>query len=248
MLRARRIASSRRRAISDSSVGRCVMVELSLLDVPFIDEARIPQDERHCVYNCRTNMFLMQSFWKDFHNALFLRKFARNHAAMWKPSPVKTMEDMFISWEFIAARDGAMSIYHFFNAMDAVNTWAHKSKSIADNLDRDALKNAFKIKKQHFPRFEAMRHAVSHAGELQKNQKRIDDNFYSGSYDGSIKIVADPGTGNGAIYNSLFGDNYVSMINNEIIEYKINDETLDILSTIAKIYFGAFAPLAPRAP
>ena len=196
--------------------------------VPKIDFLKLPKYDRKDAYQCQSNLQAIEGYCQDFARALQLYHFSGAQSLMWVSSPHHGMHDMFASWKFIAARDGAMSIYHFAKSMDGANTWAFRCESTKEKIDRSALGRAFALLRTHFPRFEAMRHAIAHAGEIAKNPKWLADHSFNGSYDSNmIKLENSTGT---AIKNGLMNNIYIATFNNEIQEYEISQRTLEFTS------------------
>jgi hypothetical protein len=67
------------------------------------------------------------------------------------------------AWEMMAARDGALAIYHFGQALTAVARGLGACPTIRARVDHSALRLARRAFEQSFPSYDAIRHAVGHA-------------------------------------------------------------------------------------
>lgn len=83
-------------------------------------------------------------------------------------------------WMSMAARDGAMSIYHFGNTLAAVWQVAKSVPVLATNIDFDTIRLANREFREAFPRYEAIRHTVSHAADFQRSGKEYRKHARSG--------------------------------------------------------------------
>lgn len=147
----------------------------------------------------------------------------------------------YLSWMHIAARDGAMTIYHFGKALAATETALNRCPSINSAVDTSQMRLAKNSFKGAFPDFEAMRHAVAHAAELSANPESHNKNSFSGTYkvDGfSAANVAD------MTMSDLIGRNYTATFEGRIIEYELSLATGDRLESIKNRVFAAVAPAA----
>jgi hypothetical protein len=84
-------------------------------------------------------------------------------------SLISDVRDIARPWVFVAGRDGAMSIYHFAKSMEGMMAFLGQCPTVLDKVDRTKLRSARKMLRELFPDFEAVRHAVAHAGELMKD-------------------------------------------------------------------------------
>jgi hypothetical protein len=145
---------------------------------------------------------------------------------------------IFLSWRLIAARDGAMSIYHFAKAMDGANTWAFRSQSFAAKIDKGRLCDAFKLLRTYFAKFEAVRHAVAHAADVTKNPKWLSEHTLKGPFKNPAIILDDTSTV--TIKNTILNDVFMSTFNNELQEYEVSIKTLNSLNEIKNTFYEAF--------
>ena len=213
--------------------------------VPTIAIDRLSQDEREDAWMCLRCLHHIESRCEDFRSALKLFDFAWRIVAV-DQQMVKPHTKLIQSWQLIAARDGAMSIYHFAKAMDGANTWAFRHKIIGDKVDKTLLRKSFKQLQQSFPRLAAMRHSIAHSTELIKNPDWYKDHAFTGSYD-RHGIQLDNAK-NFMATNVLSGNTFISTFENEIIEYEISQNSLDQLIEIRTLFFSAFSGLENNSP
>jgi len=150
----------------------------------------------------------------------------------------KTRLDVFSEWMFIAARDAVMSVWHFRKQMETSNQIANKSAYLAKSLEKSLFKDAYKKFRLGFPDFEAIRHAVAHAGELSKNADSHEKHSFSGTYEGTgIKIN---NSKNVMLKNALQDRTYTSTFEGRIVHCEISAQSIQKLMDVQEVFFDAF--------
>src|SRR6516165_4698948 len=61
------------------------------------------------------------------------------------------------AWKSMAARDGALAIYHFGQALAAISPWLHKCPTVSARLDHPAVRLARKAFRAALPSYDAIR-------------------------------------------------------------------------------------------
>ena len=129
---------------------------------PRLNEEGLPEAERETARNISSALMSLMSYIESFRDALALFDFcdtldkraAGNNA-----------------WKFLAARDGAMTIFHIGRAMAAVHEAldARSCPALLAMIDIPALRLARRRLEGLFPDFEELRHSVAHAGDNATN-------------------------------------------------------------------------------
>jgi len=166
----------------------------------------------------------LESYSKDFAFALQLFDYCQaecnkiytnpNH-----PSEPKVFDShKFTSWQFIAARDGAMSIYHFGKTYEDIRKTIKENLNMFSYIDDRKLKESGKLFRELFPNFEAVRHAVAHAGDLddERHAASIPERFVQ-------KLI---------IKNKLYRREFSNTFEGEIQSYSISKESLNGLNRV----------------
>jgi hypothetical protein len=143
---------------------------------------------------------------------------------------------LYAQWQMIAARDGAMTLYHFGVSVQYVGALVRKIPQIDQHVEQEKLREARKILKKHFPGFKAIRHTVSHLSdfmgsieEFKKHSLKKSINF------GGYKI--EPG---GLFANNLSGETLLTTYRGDQFSYNISQESLDAMTKIVDLVFLAF--------
>ena len=70
-------------------------------------------------------------------------------------------------WMAMAARDGAITIYHFGNTIEAIRQSLPHCPTLNAKVNHSILRGASRYFRHEFPRYEAIRHVVTHAADFQ---------------------------------------------------------------------------------
>jgi hypothetical protein len=98
--------------------------------------------------------------------------------------------DTLSGWQSIAARDGAMTIYHFGCTVEAIKASLPRCPTLNAGVDHSNLRMARKLFESHFPGYKDIRHVVAHTAEFAAT---IDDKEIH-SHKGRLKISNDSGS------------------------------------------------------
>lgn len=154
---------------------------------------------------------------------------------------LRTDIQKYSAWARIAARDGALQIYHLGAVISAVKGALHNAPTLLSLVDKSETRTASKLLESYFPNYELIRDAVAHsifevAPDSERRQKHAVDHpvdipglIYS---DAKGLIIGD----------SLNGDNYVVTFEKRIATYEINNASLAKLQSVLKHFLDAFEP------
>jgi hypothetical protein len=213
---------------------------------PSIRPDSLPKSERKSAWLIEQAVDDLNNFVKEFRSALALFDFCtgqqqaieqRRKANASRPNDPQFAE-YFGGWRFVAARDGAMSIYHFGKTLEGIRANLGSCPAVRPWVDSSALRLAAKRFDNYFPQFVAMRHAVAHAGELTRGEKNFDKHSFTGNYTGPGIEVVD--SAHMSIRNSLFGRTYTATFDGQVATYEISGTTLSHLGDIKEEIVSVF--------
>jgi hypothetical protein len=191
-----------------------------------------PEGEREIGVSAQSNINSMQKFIGNFARDLSLFNFVFNS------TPAERLNSHFsFGWLNIAARDGAMNIYHFMCAMEGAKACIHRCPTLVAGVNRCKARSATKHFSKLFPQCENLRNAVAHIAELTLTPEKRKVNSFSGEVNhllihGQVNDVM--------ISDSLVGNEYTCTIRGELISYNISKYTLDNLVAIADEFHESF--------
>lgn len=144
--------------------------------------------------------------------------------------------DRFRGWQLVAVRDGAMTIYHFGQAMAAARTSAFKCKKLAEIIDRPKMKEAGKLFAQTFPNDVKVRNALGHFVELTSIPENRAENSFTGKFTAPGVVIE----GKDNVINVLSGAKLSLTYGNEIVEYELSRANFEALLRVQSLLFDAF--------
>jgi hypothetical protein len=131
-----------------------------------------------------------------------------------------------MKWQFIAARDGAMAIYHFKKTMETIRGSVGVTPSLLEQVDTEKHKLASKFLDSYFPRLEKQRYLVAHSAETK------------------IEPFAPNTTNerrpNVLILHSLAGRRYTSDYRGETFAYELSEASMVKLNNVKLRIFEGF--------
>jgi hypothetical protein len=138
-------------------------------------------------------------------------------------------------WMRVAARDGAMSIRNFGEALAKVRGLIGKVSTWHSMVDTKALKSAETIFREKFPFAHNMRHSVAHPELYNDPSKKMG---ISGSLD-ELGIHAQDVT-NLSIQGLITGVTFASTFKGSLVRYDVSAESLAAIISITEKCFGSF--------
>lgn len=220
--------------------------------VPRYDNESLPESERRAAGVLINNLFAVQMHASSFADAVALFRDCRLRAqtfdldAIFKSGSsaerraLQEQHSLLHRWTTLAARDGAMSIYHFAKAMEAGTDFSG-CPSLGATVDHKALRLVRKLFASRFPHFLPMRHALAHKAELTGSVQQIDENSIKGDFDNfGVRIEG----GGGMIIDHLFNDTFATTFEGQVLSYDVTPQTHANLEDIARRLYATF----PKPP
>jgi hypothetical protein len=153
--------------------------------------------------------------------------------------------ELYREWMRIAARDGAMVIYHFGKSIEALKRNLHQCPTLEQLVSRDDLRLATNLFREHFPRFETIRDAVGHQGELTEDPKSFAKNSFTGVYNAPGIQIGETAR-NSVISDTISGGRkYIVTNKGKILSYEVSRETLANLASVKDSFYDAFRKATP---
>jgi hypothetical protein len=147
-------------------------------------------------------------------------------------------------WQFLAGRDGAITIFHFGKAMGQIRNVIFESCPVlASRLDRKTFKSVVGSFDKAFPRWVAVRNAVAHHAELRIDPLVAEEHYVSGPL--SVPGLLPVGHGvRQSFSNTLVGRRFIHTFEKGLCEYELSQDTLNSLHNIRARYYEIFSPVA----
>jgi hypothetical protein len=142
-----------------------------------IDPNKIPEDQLQALLHIQGLLTSLVVFERRLVFALLL--FDASYQENWKLvraakighldfQMLDRATDTLGGWQSIAARDGALSIYHFGSTIEAIRHSLPSCPALNALVDHTVLRTAHAQFRKEFPRIEAVRHVVAHVADFTK--------------------------------------------------------------------------------
>ena len=201
------------------------------------------QADDNAIHICITvNRFYLTRFLEEFQNSVLLFEFLERGGG---PPSVGVFGGIFIHYRIIAARDGAMNIFHFGCSLEAIKRQLPKCASLASSTDAIKLRNAVKQFKLSFPHADNVRHAVAHAGEICSTPLKIKSSEQKSDHEG----VGFRSTAGGHFLGALYERTYSVSNLGEVFSVTLDNESIRKLAHVISLVDQAFQnPAAMTKP
>ena len=222
---------------------------------PVINTDALPHAEQHHAGHANALLFMLNYYVRSFEAALQLYETAAetiahaSHAFKRDANDNAANEALEIldGWPVIAARDGAMSIYHFRKTLEGLDACIGQLPSLHAATNRPHRKRARRVFEARFPHFIKVRHAVAHSGE--RSGLAYDEHVFSGSWSNGHMTFPHANTMDITLIDVLSQRQYSNTWGNEVVSYKIDIDSLTALaSSRDEAYLAFTASAVPLMP
>lgn len=145
-------------------------------------------------------------------------------------------------WKMIAARDAAMTVFHFGQYLHGIGASSAKFPNDKLFINRIHLKEAYKIFNREFKGHRDMRDAVAHSAQLHKSLEDLERNKLLGNYHLPGVSLHGHKDSQTFIYEMLNGRDFVKSWNHKLVSVSVTSEKADALHQIVETAFQAFEP------
>ncbi|MBC7314333.1 MAG: hypothetical protein H5U11_17730 [Rhizobium sp.] len=197
-----------------------------------LDVEAVPESERSAATLALAHLSNLHNYVRDFEWALSLFELCTEFKGV-----IKT------DWSFVAARDGAMTVYHFAKTFEILNTYVAKSPSLKAGSDKVAIKRAGRTLREFFPQINVLRDTIAHDGELKNTVEKAAWHPLKGPIRVGTLLV-----GNEAAQieiKAIAGDQLVLTKAGALVGYRLNRAALEVLKQVAKEVSSAVRVRAP---
>jgi hypothetical protein len=219
-----------------------------------IDGDHIPRAEREAVRHLFSLLFLLGWYEHQFRHALALFNGCLEGRSPLPANPndlpkwpiIEAESHTLSAWKTMAARDGAMSIYHFGQALAAIPPWMRNCPTIRALVNPVAVRLARKSFLAALPSYDAIRHAVGHAADLNSTIKKRDTHSIVPPWRHSWGNTTYEVIGSKPVRwtEQLIERAYCVSFDGTVHQYEISDQTLDALTKVRERIYTAFEPAA----
>jgi len=137
--------------------------------IPEIDRGRIPADQMAAFLHVSQLLAELSLYERRFLLAVYLYEYCQTAGWELGENDWQKLEWSLWTtggWQQIAARDGALTIYHFGRAIEGLRESFRPCPALSDQVDYDKIRQAYKDFKSAFPHFIEIRAAVAHVADF----------------------------------------------------------------------------------
>jgi hypothetical protein len=236
-------------------------------DLPQFDPSRIAKDDEESSWEIQGNLHSITRYGEDFGAAVQLFDFAiaqGNELKKLMPPPpnreglsideqmalsnqrqllrneLQPQEQIYNRWKFIAARDGAITIYNLGMSMQGIRASLKDCPSLNASVDQATLSASTRLLRQRFRRFEGFRHMVAHAAEFSQTKDARAEHSTTAAMDNGL--IKKPEGGDIFIGPSLNGREFIGTFEGKVLSYEISLESFEHIKKAALMFICAFRP------
>ncbi len=147
-------------------------------------------------------------------------------------------------WQRMAARDGALAIYHFGQALAAVSAGLRGCPTLNAVVDHTRIRLARRSFAATFPEYDAIRHVVGHAADFSATPMERRIHSITGPWKlsfGRVTIEVKDRGGYHQFSDNLYDRTYCVTYKGRAHNNDISDETLNALSRARERVYSAFS-------
>lgn len=247
---------------SPTFLGSPMAIEVPLLGAiaypANIDHSTVPPTQHEALDHLQSLLSFLAQFERQFYTALLL--FDASEGEVWAmASQVESGQrswnsldaatDTLSAWKQMAARDGALAIYHFGNTMEAIKRSLPNCAAVNRTVNHQLLSRARARFRKAFPRYEAIRHVVGHVADFAATPAERERHSHKGGAHTVGNVSFDAGTRRQFLGN-LYNRSYVVSFKGQVHHYEITRRSaLEFSMTKLMIYSAILDPIfMPSAP
>jgi hypothetical protein len=200
------------------------------------------KSERELGASISGNLKRIQKYRREFASDLALFDFSYEN----KRDSNGEISDNHISWMSVAARDGAMMLYHFGKTILAFDGLLQKIPNLAKFVDKKTLRTAKEEFENYFSDFNAVRQGVAHLADHSITPERLKKH---GTIESS-KFITFIAAGNPVpfhIEGYLSDRKWVCTVEGKTVWYELTSASLAELLKIEQIVLSCFNELEKQS-
>lgn len=146
-------------------------------------------------------------------------------------------------WQKIAARDGAISIYHFGCVLDGIKASLPTCPTVNAHVDHGIIRLARKDYRRAFPHYERIRHVVAHSADFISTTKNRERHSRRGAFKakaGTVGVEINDDQRVTQFSGNLYGNSYFITYDGEAYGYALSQDSADTMQIAKDRVYSAF--------
>lgn len=198
---------------------------------PSLIPTSLPEGEKQGARLVQSGLMTLERYVKDFAAALALFDFACG-----KDAPHE--------WALVAARDGGMTIYHFYDAFAGIRKTARTCPTFVPLVDWSQFKEVERLYRARFRDYVDMRDSISHAGDKMATPELYAEHSFTGTVNTPMVKSGGNVLTHFTMTNCLEGRRFTNTWEGKIVSYEISQQSLAYLDEAKERVWASFVPVA----
>jgi hypothetical protein len=214
---------------------------------PELDRSKIPPEQMPAFLHIVTLLAELAGYERRLLSAVYLYEHSRQ--AEWEITDFPTREHASWTthhWTMMAARDGALTIYHFGSTIDGIKRSLPSCPALNGQVDRQKLRNTSKLLNAKFPGYIAIRNVVSHYGDFSKTMAAQTSHAVKGPFMAG-GFGSEEQAGVTYLAGNINEDRYTVTFDGKAFTYRLNRSAVVALSEVRELAYSAFSAAATIA-
>ncbi|MFN0043496.1 MAG: hypothetical protein ACKVSF_09840 [Alphaproteobacteria bacterium] len=209
--------------------------------IPEINRSRIPAEQMPTFRHIVQLLANLNLYEQNLLLAVYLYEYSQS--ASWELRDDFTRLESVTwttgGWQLMAARDGALTIYHFGRAIEGLRDSFRGCPALRDQVDHNTIRQGYSEFKSAFPHFIEIRAAVAHVADFSQTTEKKARHSIKGLFSAKRFSSSDP-AGITWLPGNMNDHTFAVTLNGEPYTYDLIPESVDKLRKIKIQIFSAF--------
>ena len=210
---------------------------ITLPHIPHLRYLELAESEREAGEFLENNLVQLEQYRHHFETDLALYDFGHSTRFDEEGWAVPTR----LGWMLVAARDGAMMLYHFGMILRNFPGLLKQSPTIGKLVDGPLLQEARDFFETYFEHFYAVRQGVAHLADHSKTAERMKKHASSDPSE-LVTFVGDPAPY--YLRNSMTGRKWWATVEGKVVWYELSQQSSDALTKAQEMTYRSFVSAA----
>lgn len=215
---------------------------------PNIDSDRIPADQMPALLHICELLAELGLYQRHFMLAVYLFEYSTQ--AAFEIADFAILEDSLWTtggWQMMAARDGALTIYHFGRAAEGLQNSLSFCPALSEQIDRKQVSSAIRSFQSAFPHNIDIRNAISHVADSSSTLTQKLSHAILGPFKTKRFSSEDPNSLTW-LPGNLNGTTYAVSLKGKIFTYEVDRNNAEILRNVKQLIYNVFEPASKPPP
>jgi hypothetical protein len=209
--------------------------------IPQIDRSRIPDDQMPAFLHITRLLAELGLYERRVLLAVYLYEYSRTSGWELRSDFAKMERTLWTTggWQQMAARDGALTIYHFGRTIEGLRESFRHCRALSEYVDHNRIRQSYKDFKSAFPHFIEIRAAVAHIADFSGTAQKMFFHSVKGLFRTAWFSSSDP-AGITWLPGNMNGSTFAITLEGKAYTYDLSFANAERLRDIKLHIFSAF--------